>query len=176
MDFHHARGPEVEFWVTSGGQQLHDRNDWSLLPFMALSDGAHAMVEEFEYFTLLNKADKPEAKWKGKLTEELDEESAKTKVEPGDSSLFGIACTRQIRSDKLKRRSADVTRSSVQKSVVVIVDDARGLGELRTRLGIVTEMWFEQKDFSDVEILKEFQESLRTSGLEGDGENYFGEF
>ena len=37
-----TRGPEVEFWL--GGADGVDparENDWSLLPFMALSDGAH---------------------------------------------------------------------------------------------------------------------------------------
>ena len=43
VDFHHARGPEVEKWF--GVPENSDpamENDWSLLPFMALSDGAHA--------------------------------------------------------------------------------------------------------------------------------------
>lgn len=43
VDFHHARGPEVEKWfgVPEGTDPAADW-DWSLLPFMALSDGAHA--------------------------------------------------------------------------------------------------------------------------------------
>ncbi len=43
VDFHHARGPEVETWF--GVEEGHDpaaEYDWPLLPFMALSDGAHA--------------------------------------------------------------------------------------------------------------------------------------
>lgn len=43
VDFHHARGPEVEKWF--GVDEGHDpatEHDWTLLPFMALSDGAHA--------------------------------------------------------------------------------------------------------------------------------------
>jgi hypothetical protein len=45
VDFHHARGPEVEKWfgVAEGSDPAAD-NDWPLLPFMALSDGAHAYV------------------------------------------------------------------------------------------------------------------------------------
>jgi hypothetical protein len=109
---------------------------------MALSDGAHAMTEDFSYFTLLHqpgfgvsgeseKAPPPKAK-EGEVAEPRE----------GASTLFGVACTRQIRSDRLKRRSKSVTRSSVQKSVVVVVDGVAGLGELRMRLGMVTEMWF----------------------------------
>lgn len=43
IDFHHARGPEVESWfgAAEGADPAVDYN-WSLLPFMALSDGAHA--------------------------------------------------------------------------------------------------------------------------------------
>jgi len=43
VDFHHARGPEVEKWF--GVDETRDpavEYDWTLLPFMALSDGAHA--------------------------------------------------------------------------------------------------------------------------------------
>jgi hypothetical protein len=105
---------------------------------MALSDGAHAMIEDFSYFTLLRQ---PEAGSDGDKTPKAKEGEVAEPRE-GASSLFGIACTRQIRSDRLKKRSKSVTRSSVQKSVVVVVDGVGGLGELRTRLGMVTEMWF----------------------------------
>jgi hypothetical protein len=43
VGFHHARGPEVENWfgADAGSDPAADYG-WSLLPFMALSDGAHA--------------------------------------------------------------------------------------------------------------------------------------
>lgn len=43
IDFHHQRGPEVEAWfgAAEGTDPAVDYG-WSLLPFMALSDGAHA--------------------------------------------------------------------------------------------------------------------------------------
>lgn len=111
---------------------------------MALSDGAHAMLEDFSYFTLLhqpgfgtNEDKAPKAK-EGEIAEPRE----------GATTLFGIACTRQIRSDRLNKRSKSVTRSSVQKSVVVIINGVAGLGELRTRLGMVTEMWFGMFTFS----------------------------
>ncbi|KAJ9496316.1 hypothetical protein H2202_008274 [Exophiala xenobiotica] len=112
------------------------------------------MAEEFSYFTLLNKG--------------------AGDTEPG-SSLFGISCTRQIRADKLKRRSADVTRSTVQKAVVVVSSTAQGMGELRERLGAVTAAWYHQEDFSDTTILKDFQESLaRLPAVhEGGKDHYF---
>ncbi|RMD40486.1 hypothetical protein DV735_g4640, partial [Chaetothyriales sp. CBS 134920] len=195
VDFHHARGPEVEFWLTEEGNRLYGKNDWSLLPFMALSDGAHARVEEYSWFTLLDRArtggaegnrvaddsegnqvadDHPAGGEEGTLATNTTKATAK----PGDKTLFGIACTRQTRSDALKNKSADVTRSSVQKSVVVVVGDATGLAELKTRLGFVTETWFGQNDFADVEILKAFQDSLIKADDGEDKENinepYFG--
>ncbi|OAA41487.1 LAlv9 family protein [Beauveria brongniartii RCEF 3172] len=147
VGFHHARGPEVESWfgVDDGMDPAADYN-WHLLPFMALSDGAHASEEDFSYFTLLRPAtaDKPAC------------------------SLFGISCTRQIDSAALLNRPADVTRSTVQKAVVVIADSPHFFGVLRERLGMVTHAWFAQREFTDVEILRRFQESLADEKARGD--------
>ncbi|KAI6244792.1 Late secretory pathway protein AVL9 [Erysiphe necator] len=140
VDFHHARGPEMEDWFGAHpGSDPVIENDWSLLPFMALSDGAHASAQEFSYFTLVRKANASQP----------------------FSSLFGIACSRQIDSSKLINRPDDVTRSTVQKAVVVITDSPQSFGMLRERLSVVTTAWFSQFNFKDTEILKRFQESLR---------------
>lgn len=61
------------------------------------------------------------------------------------SSLFGVACTRQIRADRLKVKSADVTRSFVQKAVIVIVDKPGALGQMRERIAAITAAWFAQE-------------------------------
>lgn len=61
----------------------------------------------------------------------------------------------------LLSRPADVTRSTVQKAVVVVADSPQHFGMLRERLGIVTSAWFAQREFGDTEILKRFQESLK---------------
>ena len=43
VGFHHARGPEVETWFgAEEGTDPAEDYEWTLLPFMALSDGAHA--------------------------------------------------------------------------------------------------------------------------------------
>ena len=43
VDFHHARGPEVERWFgVEEGRDPAEEWGWPNLPFMALSDGAHA--------------------------------------------------------------------------------------------------------------------------------------
>ncbi|KAJ4164720.1 hypothetical protein LMH87_006382 [Akanthomyces muscarius] len=147
VGFHHARGPEVESWFgVDEGVDPAAEHDWHLLPFMALSDGAHASEEDFSYFTLLRPA---------------------TATKPA-CSLFGISCTRQLDSAALINRPADVTRSTVQKAVVVIADSPHFFGVLRERLGMVTHAWFAQREFTDVEILRRFQESLADEKARGD--------
>ncbi|KAL2137229.1 hypothetical protein VTI74DRAFT_6440 [Chaetomium olivicolor] len=146
VDFHHARGPEVERWFgVEDGRDPAAEYDWTLLPFMALSDGAHALTEDFSYFTLLRPA---------------------TDTAP-PTSLFGISCTRQMDSSQLLNRPADVTRSTVQKAVVVIADSPQYFGMLRERLSVVTKAWFAQREFTDVEILRRFQESLADEKARG---------
>lgn len=96
-------------------------------------------TEDFSYFTLLRPA-----------TDDLP-----------PTSLFGISCTRQLDASQLLVRPADVTRSTVQKAVVVIADSPQYFGMLRERLSVVTSAWFAQREFSDCEILRRFQESLK---------------
>ncbi|KAJ5744734.1 hypothetical protein N7533_009604 [Penicillium manginii] len=138
IDFHHARGPEIEHCIANEGANPATDNDWSLLPFMALSDGAHLSTEEFSYFTL-----------RGRETPDIPE-----------TSLFGIACSRQLDAKLLLNRPPDVTRSTVQKAVVVVTDSPQRVGQLREKLSVVTTAWFAQRDFSDIDILKKFHEGL----------------
>lgn len=95
-------------------------------------------TEDFSYFTLLRPA-----------TDDIPA-----------TSLFGISCTRQMDASQLLVRPADVTRSTVQKAVVVIADSPQSFGMLRERLSVVTKAWFAQREFGDTEILRRFQESL----------------
>jgi hypothetical protein len=63
--------------------------------------------------------------------------------------------------------------------VVVIADSPQSFGMLRERLSIVTQAWFAQREFTDMEILRRFQESLAEEkargGLEeADKDQYLG--
>lgn len=112
----------------------------------------HRSTEDFSYFTLLKPA---------------------TETEPA-TSLFGISCTRQMDASALINRPADVTRSTVQKAVVVVADNPQTFGTLRERLSVVTHAWFAQREFTDTEILRRFQESLadeKERGLLSEDEN-----
>ncbi|KAF2722868.1 hypothetical protein K431DRAFT_35704 [Polychaeton citri CBS 116435] len=156
VDFHHQRGPEIEHWIGAPeGSDPGEQNDWGLIPYMALPDGAHASTEEFSYFSLVHKA------------------SEGHDVEP--ISVFGMSCCQQIASSELLYRPEDVTRSAVQKSVVVITDKPQQFSALREKMSVVTMAWFAQKDFRDLEILQRFQESLlKQTGHEDDRDQYFG--
>ena len=142
VDFHHARGPEIEHWIGAPpGHDPAEDNDWGLIPYMALPDGAHSLTEEFSYFTLVHKGKK-----------EKDESAADEEKE--ETSVFGISCTQQLDASKLLFKSEDVTRSAVQKAVVAITDRPGEFGRLREKLSVVTRAWFAQRDFRDVEILE----------------------
>ena len=135
VDFHHARGPEIEHWFGAAGDSDPTvENDWALIPYMALPDGAHQLAEELSFFTLVYKA-----------REGQD-------FEP--TSVFGISCTHQLDSSELLYRPDDVTRSAVQKAVVAITDEPQSFSALREKLSAVTQAWFAQKDFRDLEILQ----------------------
>lgn len=110
------------------------------------ADAASRSAEDFSYFTLVQKG-----------------EPLKT--------LFGISCTRQIDASEVQNKSADVTRSAIQKAVVVITENPSGLSTIREKLSIVTKAWFAQKDFTDCEILQGFQHSIAGGVEEQDNES-----
>ncbi|BFZ57337.1 hypothetical protein PYCC9005_004389 [Savitreella phatthalungensis] len=131
VDFHHARGPEIE-WCCPEESEPRPLS-WDLLPFQALPDGAHLREEDYAYFTTRNDA---------------------------GSSTFGIACVRQIKAAELKVLSPEVTRSTIQKAVVVLTTTPHVFPHVKEKLGAVTRAYFGQRDFGDREILLGFHESL----------------
>ncbi|KND03769.1 uncharacterized protein SPPG_01226 [Spizellomyces punctatus DAOM BR117] len=156
--FHHRNGPQVEFAFPPfpplpGSNPSEDNKllredtsvalpeEWSFLPFLCLPDGAHATDEEFIYFHL-----PPVPEWKSYP----------------QSTLFGLACYRQMPASELINKTVDVTRSTVQKAVVVLATQPV-LGSVRSKLGLVTRAFFEQKDFSKLEILETLYNSLAVS-------------
>lgn len=75
------------------------------------------------------------------------------------ATIYGISCIRQLRADELVNRTADITRSTVQKGVVVLANKPV-FGPIRDKLGVITRAFFAQRDFENTEILEHFYKSL----------------
>ncbi|KAI9342940.1 transport protein Avl9-domain-containing protein [Obelidium mucronatum] len=155
VTFHHRNGPQVEYVTPPfpGREPLGDSfesdgsrtaislpDEWSFFPFLCLPDGAHASEEEFIYFHL-----PPVAGWTNYST-----------------TLFGLACFRQIPVSELLTKTADLTRSTIQKALVVLATEPI-LGSVRTKLGLVTQAFFGQRDFSKMDIVETLYTSLNMS-------------
>ncbi|XP_061777295.1 LOW QUALITY PROTEIN: late secretory pathway protein AVL9 homolog [Nerophis ophidion] len=150
VGFHHKKGCQVEFsYPPLMPHEGHDSNrlpeEWKYLPFLALPDGAHNYQEDTVYFHL------PPRGGDGKC-------------------VYGVSCYRQIEAKALKVRQADVTRETVQKSVCVL-SRVPLYGLLQAKLQLITHAYFEEKDFSQISILKDLYEhmngSLRGSAVDG---------
>ncbi|KAI5619683.1 late secretory pathway protein AVL9-like isoform 2, partial [Silurus asotus] len=149
VGFHHKRGCQVEFSYPPISDEGHDSNllpeQWKYLPFLALPDGAHNYQEDTVFFLL------------PPLSTEM-------------KCVYGVSCYRQIEAKALKVRQADVTRETVQKSVCVL-SRVPVFGLIAAKLQLITHAYFEEKDFSQISILKELYDqmnsSLRFPTLEG---------
>lgn len=82
------------------------------------------------------------------------------------STIFGISCNRQIQSEQLLVRGKDVTRSTVQKALVVLASRPI-FGPLRDKLGVITRAFFAQKDFTDTSLLTDLYGSLVNPATDG---------
>lgn len=151
VDFHHKRGPEVEYWYGLPDGVVQDQL-WTDLPFQALPDGSHSFEETFTYFTLLY----------NKKTHSSSPNDV-TQIPEDDmddySTLFAISCSQQIKSDELLIKDESVTRSTVQKAIVVISYQPI-LGQIKDKLSIVTNVFFMQHDFTDKTIINTLYDSL----------------
>lgn len=134
VDFHHARGPEIEFCFPEVEESRRPES-WNILSFQALPDGSHLHDEDYSYFTVIT-------------------------GDPECPTAFGISCNRQLKSDELKNRPKDVTRSTIQKAIVVLTSTPHVFAHVKDKLGAVTRAYFSQLDFTDQDILERFYEAL----------------
>uniref|UniRef100_A0A8C6YJE5 AVL9 cell migration associated n=1 Tax=Nothoprocta perdicaria TaxID=30464 RepID=A0A8C6YJE5_NOTPE len=142
VGFHHKKGCQVEFsyppLMPGEGHDSHSLpEEWKYLPFLALPDGAHNYQEDTVFFHLPPRC--------------------------GDrTTVYGVSCYRQIEAKALKVRQADITRETVQKSVCVL-SQLPLYGLLQAKLQLITHAYFEEKDFSQISILKELYEHMNSS-------------
>uniref|UniRef100_A0A0K0FWA1 Late secretory pathway protein AVL9 homolog (inferred by orthology to a human protein) n=1 Tax=Strongyloides venezuelensis TaxID=75913 RepID=A0A0K0FWA1_STRVS len=139
VGFHHKKGCQIEYCYPPINSSCSPKEEdipkeWVNLPSLALPDGAHNVDKDVVYFLLPS----------------LDEHNR---------SVFGISCYRQIAADELVAKEKDVTRSTVQKSVCII-SRIPLYGSLLSKLEIITEAYFNEKDFSKVDVLKQMYKNL----------------
>lgn len=143
VGFHHKKGCTIEYSypplderseeesVTSPGVYLPEI--WKTLPSLALPDGAHNYDRDTVFFHLPDPVD--------------------------SSTVFGVSCYRQIPAEKLKSKSIDVTRGTVQKCVVVLSRFPL-YGLIAAKCEMITHAYFGELDFSKVDCLKELYDNL----------------
>ncbi|KAE9408842.1 hypothetical protein BT96DRAFT_970339 [Gymnopus androsaceus JB14] len=134
VDFNHLVGPRIEWFK---GEIFEDEEIVKMIPFLALPDGAHLSAEDYSYFHIVPSG-------------------------PNPTTIFGISCNQQIAASALLVKTEDVTRSTVQKAVVILASKPV-FGPIRDKLGVVTTALFQQRDFTEVQILDDFESGLELS-------------
>ncbi|XP_005106698.1 late secretory pathway protein AVL9 homolog [Aplysia californica] len=150
VGFHHKKGCQVEFsyppLIEGNTVESHEiPEEWKHIPSLALPDGAHNFVKDTVYFVLPGRKDNLH-------------------------TVYGVSCYRQMDAKNLINKTADVTRSTVQKSVCVL-SRLPLFGLIKAKLELITHAYFDERDFSQVSLLEQtfnnLNSSLTQSLLEG---------
>ncbi|CAH1115417.1 unnamed protein product [Psylliodes chrysocephalus] len=131
IGFHHKRGCQVEYSFPElvPGHPNECPPGWKYLPTLALPDGSHNYDEDTVFFHLPS------------LTKPMQ-------------TIYGISCFRQIPVEKIKNKTSDITRGTVQKSVCVL-SRVPLYGQIQVKICLITHAYFDEGDFSQVSILKD---------------------
>ncbi|CAF1530508.1 unnamed protein product [Adineta ricciae] len=140
VGFHHKKGHQIEYSYPLAKESLDEQ--WSNILSYALPDGAHNREKDLIYFHIPS----------------LDKETN------AQRTLFGIAAYRQIDANSIVNKEADVTRNSIQKSVCLLLRQPL-YGNISEELQLLTEKYFEEKDFSKINIFEEFVQKLNLNPL-----------
>ncbi|KAL8563972.1 hypothetical protein ACOMHN_025303 [Nucella lapillus] len=142
VGFHHKKGCQVEYSyppvIVGNAVDSHELpGEWKHLPSLALPDGAHNYQNDTVFFHLPSR-----------------DSSKKT--------VYCVSCYRQMDAKDLLNRTADITRSTVQKSVCVL-SRLPLYGLLKAKLELITHAYFDERDFSKVELLEQTFNNLNAS-------------
>ncbi|BFG01219.1 late secretory pathway protein AVL9 homolog [Drosophila madeirensis] len=144
VGFHHKLGCQVEFshppLIAGSSGRNECPSGWKYLPTLALPDGSHNFLEDTVFFNL------------------------PSLFEPA-ASIYGVSCYRQIPVEKLKIRTADVTRSTVQKSVCILARQPI-YGYIEVKLALIADAFFDQGDFSCTDLLVKAYQQLNACLLD----------
>ena len=141
VGFHHKKGCQVEYAhppLIPGGDSYSSElpSQWRNLPSLALPDGSHNWDQDTSYFHL-------------------------PALHDPRKTVFGISCYRQIDVDKVKNKTEDITRGTVQKSVCVL-SRLPLYGQIQVKMNLITQAYFEEGDFSKVELINETYTNLNS--------------
>ncbi|KAJ1984911.1 hypothetical protein H4R34_000362 [Dimargaris verticillata] len=166
--FHHQQGPIVEYVyppledpattsVLARHITVQARSDataeyvleptWASLPFYALPEGAHNHTHDLSYFHLPTTDPDP---------------ATSSDAQPRTTAVFGLSCYRQVNSSHLKVRTSDITRTFVQKAVVLLLAKPV-FGFVQDRLAKATELYFGQGDFAQTKVLASCYQQVHQS-------------
>ncbi|CAH2020292.1 unnamed protein product [Acanthoscelides obtectus] len=131
VGFHHKKGCQVEYSYPElyPGHPNECPPGWKYLPTLALPDGSHNYDTDTVFFHLPSLASPKQ-------------------------TVYGISCFRQIPVEKIKNKTSDITRGTVQKSVCVL-SRVPLYGQIQVKMHLITHAYFEKGDFSKVSILEE---------------------
>lgn len=141
VGFHHKKGCQVEFsyppLIPNGSVDSTEcPPGWKYLPTLALPDGSHNYDKDTVFFHL-----------------------------PGlnhpNETVFGISCFRQIPVEKLKNRTSDITRGTVQKAVCVL-SSVPLYGHIQVKMELITHAYFDEGDFTKVCLLEDTYHHLNS--------------
>ncbi|XP_053987688.1 late secretory pathway protein AVL9 homolog [Hylaeus volcanicus] len=138
VGFHHKKGCQVEYSFPPlvPGAPNECPLGWKYLPTLALPDGSHNYDEDTVYFHLPSLNDIKR-------------------------TIYGISCFRQIPVEKLKNRTSDITRGTVQKSVCVL-STLPLYGHIQVKMALITHAYFDEGDFSKVSLLEDTYHHLNS--------------
>ncbi|XP_028143880.1 late secretory pathway protein AVL9 homolog [Diabrotica virgifera virgifera] len=144
IGFHHKRGCQVEYSFPElvPGHPNECPPGWKYLPTLALPDGSHNYDEDTVFFHLPS------------LTKPMQ-------------TVYGISCFRQIPVEKIKNKTSDITRGTVQKSVCVL-SKVPLYGQIQVKMCLITHAYFDEGDFSQVSILKDTYHHLNAVMTQSD--------
>ncbi|KAL6451465.1 AVL9 Late secretory pathway protein AVL9 [Candida maltosa Xu316] len=152
VDFHHQRGPEIQWWKSN----YHPNYKPSLfknIAFQALPDGSHLFEETFSNFNLVYDFDQ-------QISIDDFNDVNDFKGDPRHlKTLFGCSCVRQVKTSDLspeeRERNKDITRSIVQKAIVIIVRKQPIFAKIKDKLSIIA-----KKTFNNFEVLEDLFSNL----------------
>ncbi|KAI5956696.1 hypothetical protein KGF57_003416 [Candida theae] len=159
VDFHHQRGPEIQWW-RSNYHPNYTPDLFRNIPFQALPDGSHLFEETFSNFNLVYDF------CQGKSIDDFDSLNEYQGDPRHLKTLFGCSCVRQVRTSELsaeeRERNKDITRSMVQKAVVVIVRKQPIFPKIKEKLSIITKSYFLQESLQNTEVLDHLFDNLNS--------------